>query len=187
MPRSLPLPRVRSSFRWRLVRGRVYSRTWQQTQTTSHKPPSTRDPNSVSAANDLYPVKTFLCEVNMLNCLIYVRKILSLTWSCIIPFSDIFASKRKDKLRPRFSPDSCGLGGALSWRVVAEDCSSKTEVEAFIGISPDSVIVVQDNCHHDTLFLTASKSIIGWSALPNSIRIYFHMVREHSLLVLVND
>ena len=106
---------------------------------------------------------------------------------CIIPFSDIFASKRKDKLRPRFSPDSCGLGGALSWRVVAEDCSSKTEVEAFIGISPDSVIVVQDNCHHDTLFLTASKSIIGWSALPNSIRIYFHMVREHLLLVLIND
>ena len=123
----------------------------------------------------------------MLNCLMYVRKILSLTWSCIIPFSDIFASKRKDKLRPRFSPDSCGLGGALSWRVVAEDCSSKTEVEAFIGISPDSVIVVQDNCHHDTLFLTASKSIIGWTALPNSIRIYFHMVREHLLLVLIKD
>ena len=89
--------------------------------------------------------------------------------------ADLFATKRKDKLRPRFSPDTAGLRGALSWRVVAEDCSSKTEVEAFVGISSDSLVLIQDNLHTDILFATATKSIIGWTAFANSIRIYFHM------------
>ena len=60
--------------------------------------------------------------------------------------------------------------------MVVEDCSSKLEVEAFVGISPDTLIVIQDNTHSDTLFLTAAKAVIGWTALQNSIRIYFHMV-----------
>jgi hypothetical protein len=50
------------------------------------------------------------------------------------------------------------------------------QVEAFLGISPDSVILVQDNLHRDILFLTATKSVIGWTALQNSIRIFFHQV-----------
>ena len=79
------------------------------------------------------------------------------------------SAKKKDKTKPRFTPDCAGLKGALSWRVVAEDCSSvqttirshSREVDAVLGISPDSIILIQDNVHHDVLFLTATKAVIG--------------------------
>ena len=79
------------------------------------------------------------------------------------------SAKKKDKTKPRFTPDCAGLKGALSWRVVAEDCSSvqttirshSREVDAVLGISPDSIILIQDNVHHDILFLTATKAVIG--------------------------
>ena len=48
-----------------------------------------------------------------------------------------------------------------------------------MGISPDSLVLIQDNLNHDTLFLTSTKSVIGWTALPNSIRIYFHQVKSY--------
>merc|ERR1719273_1984991 len=98
-------------------------------------------------------------------------------------FSLFPSSRKKDKnSKPRFTPDCAGLRGALSWRVVAEDCSGvhttirshSREVDAIMGISPDSLVLIQDNLNHDTLFLTSTKSVIGWTALPNSIRIYFH-------------
>ena len=88
------------------------------------------------------------------------------------------------------------LAGALSWRVVAEDCSGvhttirshSREVDAIMGISPDSLVLIQDNLNHDTLFLTSTKSVIGWTALPNSIRIYFHQVESyfHYHIVLID-
>ncbi len=86
--------------------------------------------------------------------------------------------KKKDKLRPRFSPDTSHLRGALSWRIVVEDCGNASgitpEIEAFLAISPDSLIVVQDNSHHDVIFVTATKAVIGWTNTQTSIRIYFH-------------
>ena len=122
-----------------------------------------------------------------------------ITQSTIDPGSkfNLFATKRKDKMRPRFSPDTSGLQGALSWRVVVEDCSTRlptetgnlrggglmtrsvahtSEVDAFIGISSDSLLLVQDNGpRHDILFVVSTKSIIGWTIIrQSSIRIYFH-------------
>ena len=55
------------------------------------------------------------------------------------------SAKKKDKTKPRFTPDCAGLKGALSWRVVAEDCSSvqttirshSREVDAILGIRYD--------------------------------------------------
>uniref|UniRef100_A0A0K2UKS9 Signal-induced proliferation-associated 1-like protein 2 n=1 Tax=Lepeophtheirus salmonis TaxID=72036 RepID=A0A0K2UKS9_LEPSM len=85
----------------------------------------------------------------------------------------IFGPKKKDKLKPRFSPDA-SLRGALSWRVVAEDCLTRQEVYAFVAISADSIILVLDNVHRDVMFVTTTRSILGWTALANSIRIYFH-------------
>jgi hypothetical protein len=52
-----------------------------------------------------------------------------------------------------------------------------SQVEAYLGISPDTIVLVQDNLHRDILFLTATKSVIGWTALQNSIRIFFHQVK----------
>ena len=104
--------------------------------------------------------------------------------------------KKKDKSRPRFTPESAGLRGALSWRVVVEDHGSPassispptsnltstggqskkfpSEVDAFLAISPDTVIVTQDNQHNNVLFITSTKAVIGWTPAPNCIRIYFH-------------
>ena len=45
-----------------------------------------------------------------------------------------------------------------------------------MGISPDSLVLIQDNLNHDILFLTSTRAVIGWTALQNSIRIYFHQV-----------
>ncbi len=93
--------------------------------------------------------------------------------------ADLFG-KKKDKLRPRFSPDTAGLRGALSWRVVVEDCGgdaasgTNKELESFLAVSPDSLAVVQDSCHHDILFLVSTRTVIGWTCSQNSARIYFH-------------
>ena len=97
-------------------------------------------------------------------------------------FSLFPSSRKKEKTKPRFTPDCAGLKGSLSWRVVAEDCSGvhttirsqSKEVDAILGISPDSIVLIQDNTHHDNLFLTATTSVVGWTALQNSIRIYYH-------------
>ena len=53
-----------------------------------------------------------------------------------------------------------------------------SEVDAFIGISPDTLLLVQDNGpRHDILFVVAANSIIGWTVIrQNSIRVYFHQV-----------
>lgn len=68
----------------------------------------------------------------------------------------LFASKKKLSVRPRFSPDA-SLRGALSWAVVVEDCSTNTQLEAFIAISSDSLVIIQDNPHRDVLFITPCK------------------------------
>ena len=33
---------------------------------------------------------------------------------------------------------------------------------------------LQDNIHHDVLFIAATRSVIGWTAAAHSIRVYFH-------------
>jgi len=85
----------------------------------------------------------------------------------------IFAPKKKLSIRPRFSPDA-SLRGALSWAIVIEDCSNNQQVEAFVAVSSDTLVIIQDNTHRDILFITPCKSILGWSATNNSIRIFYH-------------
>ena len=33
---------------------------------------------------------------------------------------------------------------------------------------------MQDNIHHDVMFIAATRSVIGWTAAAHSIRVYFH-------------
>ena len=73
-----------------------------------------------------------------------------------LSISALFASKKKLSVRPRFSPDA-SLRGALSWAVVVEDCSTNCHLEAFIAISSDSLVIIQDNPHRDVLFITPCK------------------------------
>ena len=37
-------------------------------------------------------------------------------------------------------------------------------------------LALQDNIHHDVLFIAATRSVIGWTAAAHSIRVYFHQV-----------
>merc|ERR1719150_627443 len=85
----------------------------------------------------------------------------------------LFAPKKKMTVRPRFSPDA-SLRGALSWAVMVEDCSSNTQIESFIAISSDTLVIIQDNPHRDMLFICPCKSVLGWSTTNNSIRIFYH-------------
>ena len=68
----------------------------------------------------------------------------------------LFAPKKKLAVRPRFSPDA-SLRGALSWAVVVEDCSTNQQMEAFIAVSSDTLVVIQDNTHRDLLFIAPCK------------------------------
>lgn len=91
-------------------------------------------------------------------------------------------SKKKEKVKPRFIPDALGVQGALSWRIVAEDCSTKlkgvsSEFDAYVAISPDTIILIQDNAHREVVFICATKSVIGWTAMQNSLRLYYHQVK----------
>ena len=36
------------------------------------------------------------------------------------------------------------------------------------------ISLLQDNIHHDVLFIAATRSVIGWTAAAHSIRVYFH-------------
>ena len=69
-----------------------------------------------------------------------------------------------------------GLGSGQSHASGRNGVVLPTEVEAFLAVSPDSLLVVQDNSHHDVLFITANQAVIGWTAAQASIRIYFHQV-----------
>ena len=89
----------------------------------------------------------------------------------------LFAPKKKLSVRPRFSPDA-SLRGALSWAVVVEDCSTNQQMEAFVAVSSDTLVIIQDNTHRDQLFIAPCKSVLGWSATNNSIRIFYHQVTK---------
>lgn len=79
---------------------------------------------------------------------------LILSVSCLA----LFAPKKKMCVRPRFSPDA-SLRGALSWSIVVEDCSTNQQLEAFIAISSDTIVIIRDNTHRDLLFITACRSV----------------------------
>ena len=74
----------------------------------------------------------------------------------ILSFPALFAPKKKLSIRPRFSPDA-SLRGALSWAVVVEECSTNVQLEAFIAISSDTLVIIQDTQHRDILFISPCK------------------------------
>ena len=74
----------------------------------------------------------------------------------ILDISALFAPKKKMAVRPRFSPDA-SLRGALSWAVMVEDCSTNTQIESFIAISSDTLVIIHDNPHRDILFICPCK------------------------------
>nr|NVI76939.1 putative signal-induced proliferation-associated 1-like protein 2 isoform X2 [Cucujiformia] len=84
----------------------------------------------------------------------------------------IFSSKKKDKNRPRFIPDLCQRG-AILWQVLLDDSGQGQQIECFLGISSDSFVLIEEQTRQ-IVFVTPCKSILGWSLLTSSLRIYHH-------------
>nr|NVI76936.1 putative signal-induced proliferation-associated 1-like protein 2 isoform X2 [Cucujiformia] len=84
----------------------------------------------------------------------------------------IFSSKKKDKIQPRFIPDSCQRG-AILWLVLLEDNGQGQRIDCFLGISTDTFVLIEEHSRQ-IVFVTPCKSILGWYAQSNSLRIYHH-------------
>ncbi|KAJ3658284.1 hypothetical protein Zmor_010032 [Zophobas morio] len=84
----------------------------------------------------------------------------------------IFSSKKKDKIRPRFIPDACQRG-AILWQVLLDDSGQSQQIECFLGISTDTLVLIEETSKQ-IVFVTPCKSILGWSTQSNGLRIYHH-------------
>ena len=78
-----------------------------------------------------------------------------------------FSSKKKDRWRPRSGtlPDS-SQPGALSWQVAVDDASQSAFVDSFLAISSDSIVVIEE-ATREIIFVTPTKSVLGWSTNTN--------------------
>ncbi|KAK5643181.1 hypothetical protein RI129_007026 [Pyrocoelia pectoralis] len=84
----------------------------------------------------------------------------------------IFSSKKKDKIRPRFIPDACQRG-AILWQVMLDDSGQSQQIECFLGISTDTLVLMEEQSRQ-IVFVTPCKAILGWSPQTSSLRIYHH-------------
>lgn len=84
----------------------------------------------------------------------------------------IFSSKKKEKPRPAFISDA-NQRGAICWQVVLDDSGQSMLVDCYLGISTDTLVLIEE-CSRQIIFVTPCKSILGWSAQTNSLRVYHH-------------
>lgn len=91
-------------------------------------------------------------------------------------FPAIFSSKKKEKIRPRFIPDACQRG-AILWQVLLDDSGQSQQIECFLGISTDSLVLIDEHTKQ-IVFVTPCKSVLGWSPQSNSLRIYHHQGKQ---------
>ncbi|CAL8090539.1 unnamed protein product [Orchesella dallaii] len=84
------------------------------------------------------------------------------------------ASKKKDFSKPlRFIGDTT-LQGALSWAVYLEDSFKGCKIEAFLGISCDTIVII-DASTREAVFAIACSSVLGWNTTNrNCLRLYYH-------------
>ncbi|XP_043243340.1 signal-induced proliferation-associated 1-like protein 2 [Amphibalanus amphitrite] len=83
-----------------------------------------------------------------------------------------FGSRKKDRPRPRFRPDAVQRG-AICWQVVADEQSSVRQVDCVLGISADSVVLIEERTDR-LLFAAPAASVLGWTLQGTSLRVYYH-------------
>lgn len=85
---------------------------------------------------------------------------------CFLAIKAFGGSKKKDFSKPlRFIGDST-LQGALSWSVFLEDSYKSTRVDAFFGISTDSIVII-DAVTREAVFAVSCSSVLGWNLSGN--------------------
>ncbi|XP_017773762.1 PREDICTED: signal-induced proliferation-associated 1-like protein 2 isoform X2 [Nicrophorus vespilloides] len=92
-------------------------------------------------------------------------------------------SKKKEKIRPRFLPDA-SQRGAILWQVLLDDSGQSQQIECFLGISADTLVLIEEQSRQ-IVFVSPCKSILGWSPQTNSLRIYHH--QGECLIIHIKD
>uniref|UniRef100_A0A1B0CV68 Putative rap1-gtpase-activating protein rap1gap n=1 Tax=Lutzomyia longipalpis TaxID=7200 RepID=A0A1B0CV68_LUTLO len=88
------------------------------------------------------------------------------------PKFSIFPSKKKEKPKPRFRGD-LSQRGAFCWHVVLHDSETATTMNCFLGISAETFVLIDEGTRQ-VVFVTPTRSILGWSTNGNLLRIYHH-------------
>uniref|UniRef100_A0A1B0D1P3 Uncharacterized protein n=1 Tax=Phlebotomus papatasi TaxID=29031 RepID=A0A1B0D1P3_PHLPP len=88
------------------------------------------------------------------------------------PKFSIFPSKKKEKPKPRFRGD-LSQRGAFCWHVILHDSETATTMNCFLGVSAETFVLI-DETSRQVVFVTPTRSILGWSTNGNLLRIYHH-------------
>nr|XP_045598357.1 signal-induced proliferation-associated 1-like protein 1 isoform X1 [Procambarus clarkii]XP_045598358.1 signal-induced proliferation-associated 1-like protein 1 isoform X1 [Procambarus clarkii]XP_045598359.1 signal-induced proliferation-associated 1-like protein 1 isoform X1 [Procambarus clarkii] len=80
---------------------------------------------------------------------------------------------KKEKKGVKYIPDAT-VRGALSWPLTVHDAALQYSVDCVIGISIDSMVVVEESSA-TVIFAAPCKSVIGWTIKPlQGLRIFYH-------------
>lgn len=83
-----------------------------------------------------------------------------------------FSTKKKERARPKFQADATQRG-AICWQVVLEDSGQSQLVDCFLGISTDSLVLMEERSR-EIVMVTPCQAILGWFIHSNSLCIYHH-------------
>lgn len=85
-----------------------------------------------------------------------------------------FSSKKKDRLRPRLVVPRLCQQGAICWNVVLDDSGQGGKlVDCLLGVSVDSIVLVEE-ASREIVFVSPTKSVLGWALQGTCLRIYHH-------------
>ncbi|KAK8750904.1 hypothetical protein OTU49_015051, partial [Cherax quadricarinatus] len=80
---------------------------------------------------------------------------------------------KKEKKGVKYIPDAT-VRGALSWPLTVNDAALQHNVECVLGISVDSLVVVEESSAA-VIFAAPCKSVIGWTIKPHQgLCIFYH-------------
>ncbi|VDI72065.1 signal-induced proliferation-associated 1 like protein 1 [Mytilus galloprovincialis] len=80
--------------------------------------------------------------------------------------------RKKEKTKQKVIPDMFSLGTTI-WSVQVEDCGLAMQVDSFLGISSEVLVVIEESSS-EVIFTVHCGAIIGWTSQAMSIRIYFN-------------
>ncbi|KAK2152234.1 hypothetical protein LSH36_334g01028 [Paralvinella palmiformis] len=82
------------------------------------------------------------------------------------------SGRRKDRPKLRAFPDMFAKG-AIVWNVQLEDFGSLSQVDCYLGIAEEAIVVIATHTQ-DVLFTIPCKAVIGWTPQRNSLRLFYH-------------
>ncbi|XP_055839391.1 signal-induced proliferation-associated 1-like protein 2 [Episyrphus balteatus] len=84
----------------------------------------------------------------------------------------IFANRKKDKKKNRFSTDLYQRG-AICWRILLQNHGSDITTECYMAISIETFIIMEESSK-SVIFAMPTRSILGWSTCGYSFKLFYH-------------